>query len=152
MTNAAGAAGGAGGREDPDSAGDAAADLHAYLGYRDAEAALVWLAEVGFEVVRRQDAEDGSLGHAEVRLGNVVLMLATAHSAYDRPALHGVSTGSGLYLCLPSPAAVDRWYVRAVAAGGVPVIAPEETGWGARRARVLDPEGHEWSVGTYRPG
>ncbi|MFC9730667.1 VOC family protein [Streptomyces roseolus] len=129
-----------------------AADLHAYLSYQDTEAALAWLSGVGFEVVRRQDEEDGSLLHAELRLGNAVVMVAAAHDAYSRPGLHGVSTGSGLYLSLPSPVAVDRWYFHAVSAGGVPVIEPEATEWGTRRARVLDPEGHEWSVGTHRPG
>lgn len=29
---------------------------------------------------------------------------------------------------------------------------PEETEWGTWRARVLDPEGREWSSGTYVPG
>ena len=32
-------------------------------------------------------------------------------------------------------------------AGAQEVIPPEDTEWGTRRARVLDPEGHEWSVG-----
>ncbi|MEU4064159.1 VOC family protein [Streptomyces wedmorensis] len=136
----------------PEASDGEVADLHAYLSYRDTEAALAWLSAVGFAVVRRQDAEDGSLTHAEIRFGDVVLMVAAAHAAYSRPALHGVSTGSGLYLCLASSSAVDQWYFRAMAAGGTSVIEPEETEWGARRARVLDPEGHEWSVGTYRPG
>lgn len=38
--------------------------------------------------------------------------------------------------------------------GTVQVLDPSTrraTG-GTRRARVLDPEGHEWSAGTYRPG
>ncbi|MFB7940959.1 VOC family protein [Streptomyces sp. NPDC127049] len=139
-------------RSHRDADEDGGADLHAYLSYRDTEAALAWLSAVGFRVVRRQDDEDGSPAHAEIRYGDAVLMVAGAHAAYSRPALHGVSTGSGLYLCLTAPAAVDQWYFRAVAAGGVPVIEPEDTEWGARRARVLDPEGHEWSVGTYRPG
>ena len=30
--------------------------------------------------------------------------------------------------------------------------APEDTEWGTRRARLLDPEGQEWSFGTYAPG
>ena len=33
-----------------------------------------------------------------------------------------------------------------------PVFPPEDTEWGSRRARVLDPGGHEWSSGTYEPG
>jgi uncharacterized glyoxalase superfamily protein PhnB len=96
--------------------------LHAYLSYRDAPAGLTWLEEVGFHVVARQDDPRGAVLHAEVRLW------------------------------LPEPAAVDDWHSRAVGAGAREVIAPEDTDWGTRRSRVLDPEGHEWSVGTYRPG
>ncbi|MFC8176489.1 hypothetical protein ACFUJU_14325 [Streptomyces sp. NPDC057235] len=64
MTNTARAAGGSEAVRDPDHPADVAAELHAYLGYRDTEAAPAWLSEVGFELVRRQDAEDGSLAHA----------------------------------------------------------------------------------------
>ncbi|MER7956951.1 VOC family protein [Streptomyces sp. NPDC096030] len=126
--------------------------LHAYVSYRDAEAGLAWLSSAGFEQVARQDAEDGSVLHAEVRLGDAVVMVASADAPYARPALQGVSTGSGLYLWFPAPSAVDDWYAGAVAAGATGVIAPEDTAWGSRRARVLDPEGYEWSAGTYGPG
>jgi len=126
--------------------------LHAYLSYRDGPRALEWLEHVGFDVVARQDAEGGSVAHAEVRYGDIVLMVATADQDYDVPARKGVSVGRGLYLWLPTANEVDAWFSRAVAAGAAEVFAPEDTEWGTRRARVLDPEGHEWSVGTYRPG
>ena len=57
--------------------------------------------------------------------------------------------GQGLYLLVDD---VDGFYRQAVAAGGTGVIEPENTEWGARRARVLDPQGYEWSAGTYEPG
>ena len=41
---------------------------------------------------------------------------------------------------------------QALDAGARPVIVPEDTPWGGRRARVLDPGGYEWSFGDYRPG
>jgi len=47
---------------------------------------------------------------------------------------------------------VDALHERAVGAGAREVFAPESTEWGSRRSRVLDPEGHEWSFGSYRPG
>jgi uncharacterized glyoxalase superfamily protein PhnB len=126
--------------------------LHAYLSNHDAPTGLQWLEDVGFHVVSRQDGPDGTILHAEVRLGEVVLMVASADAAYDVPRLVGRSTGGGLYLWLPQPFDVDSWHERAISAGTHEVIAPENTEWGTRRSRVLDPEGHEWSVGTYRPG
>jgi uncharacterized glyoxalase superfamily protein PhnB len=128
------------------------AGLHAYLSFRDAPAGLQWLEEVGFDVVSRQEGPDGRILHAEVRLGDVVLMVASADADYEVPRLMDRSTGGGLYLWLPHPVDVDRWHERALRAGAHEVIAPEDTEWGTRRSRVLDPEGHEWSTGTYRPG
>ncbi|MGW4065748.1 VOC family protein [Amycolatopsis sp. NPDC004747] len=126
--------------------------LHAYLSYRDAAAALGWLTATGFEIVSRQDGAEGVVSHAEARYGSIVLMVATADADYDRPRLLGRSTGDGLYLWFDRSDLVDGWFERAVAAGAREVIAPEDTEWGTRRARVLDPEGKEWSAGTYRPG
>jgi hypothetical protein len=37
----------------------AQASLHAYLSYRDAPSALGWLQAVGFDVVARQDGDEG---------------------------------------------------------------------------------------------
>ncbi|WP_250403644.1 VOC family protein [Streptomyces cellostaticus] len=130
----------------------AGARLHAYLGYDDPDAALEWLTAVGFEVTTRQDGPDGSVVHAEVRMGEIVLMIASADRDHTIAPLRGTSSGSGLYVFLPEAPDVDDWYRRAVDAGARDVIAPENTPWGSRRARVLDPEGHEWSVGDYRPG
>jgi uncharacterized glyoxalase superfamily protein PhnB len=87
--------------------------------------------------------------HGEVRLGDVVLMVAGVDADYVTPPLVGQSTGRGLYLLVDE---VDGFHARAVEAGGRSVLGPEDTEWGTRRARVLDPEGEEWSVGTYRPG
>ncbi|MET8850776.1 VOC family protein [Amycolatopsis sp. NPDC004625] len=98
------------------------------------------------------DTPGGSVVHSEARLGSVVLMIATADAEYDRPRLLGRSTGDGLYLWFDRSDLVDDWCTRAVAAGARSVIAPEDTEWGTRRARVLDPQGKEWSAGTYRPG
>lgn len=128
---------------------DAPATLHAYLSYPDAPAAIDWLVALGFRVAARQDDDRGGVRHAELRFGDAVVMVASDDADYVVAPLRGASTGSGVYLCTP---AVDELHRRAVAAGGVSVIAPEDTGWGARRARVLDVGGREWSFGTYAPG
>jgi uncharacterized glyoxalase superfamily protein PhnB len=123
--------------------------LYAYLSYADAPAALEWMRRVGFDVVRRQDGEGGQILHAEVRMGEAVLMVASNDAGYRRPPLMGRSTGQGLYLLVED---VDDFYRKAVAAGATAVIEPENTEWGTRRTRVLDPQSQEWSAGTYQPG
>lgn len=60
------------------------AALSAYLSYRDAEAGIRWLEGVGLTVVTRQDGRDGDVVHAEVRLGDVVVMVASAHAVRGR--------------------------------------------------------------------
>ncbi|MDC7121343.1 VOC family protein [Cellulomonas fimi] len=128
---------------------DTPTTLHAYLSYADAPAAIDWLVALGFAVTTRQDGEGGAVQHAELRLGDAVVMVASDDAAYTVAPLVGVSTGAGVYLCA---ADVDDLHRRAVAAGGTSVIAPEDTAWGSRRARVLDVGGREWSFGTYAPG
>lgn len=123
--------------------------LHAYLSYVDAPSAIAWLQALGFVTTARQDREDGHVVHAELRLGDAALMVASSDDAYTVPPLKGISTGAGVYL---ATAAVDELYERALRAGGQGVIPPTDTEWGTRRARVLDPEGREWSFGSYRPG
>jgi uncharacterized glyoxalase superfamily protein PhnB len=123
--------------------------LFAYLSYRDAPAALDWLAALGFSEVRRQDGPNGQVIHAEVRWGDIVLTVASDDADYQVPPLIGQSSGRGLYLRIED---VDGAFERAVAAGAQPVITPETTIWHTRRARVLDPGGQEWSFGTYEPG
>ena len=59
------------------------------------------------------------------------------------PAAHGV------YVVVED---VDAHHERAVAAGAEIVYPPEATEWGTRRYRALDPEGYEWSFGSYVPG
>jgi uncharacterized glyoxalase superfamily protein PhnB len=70
--------------------------LFAHLGHADAPAALDRLRAVGFEDVARQDGEDGSVLHSEVRLGYTVLMVASHDADHARPPLVGRSTGQGL--------------------------------------------------------
>ena len=123
--------------------------LFGYLSYRDAPAALEWMQALGFEGVRRQDGDDGSVTHCEVRLGEVVLMVASNDAEYCVAPLVGRSTGAGLYLLVDD---VDELFRKALAGGAVSVVEPEETEWGTRRARILDPEGREWTFGTYEPG
>lgn len=122
--------------------------LFAYLSYRNVEAAIAWLEALGFEVTTRQEGADG-VAHAELRLGEAAVMVAPADEAYDTPELIGRSTGRGIYLLVDD---VPELHGAALRAGGREVFGPEKTEWGSERARVLDPEGYEWSFGTYEPG
>jgi uncharacterized glyoxalase superfamily protein PhnB len=60
--------------------------------------------------------------------------------------------GSGAYLSVTDGAVVDQVYARALDAGATGIWKPHMSEWGSYRCRVVDPEGYEWSFGTYRPG
>ncbi|MEO0912099.1 MAG: VOC family protein [Pseudomonadota bacterium] len=113
-----------------------------YLSYRDAKAAMAFLEKAfGLEVVQAFDGEDGRLMHAEMRHGNGVIMLGSIDALPQ-------TQSPGIYLVV---ADVDGHYSAAVAAGAEIVYPPEDTEFGTRRYRARDPEGHEWSFGTYQP-
>lgn len=113
-----------------------------YLSYVDARAAMDFLRRAfGFEDVQAFDGEDGRLVHGEMRLGGGIVMLGSVAA----PAAVG---SPGIYCVVGD---VDAHHARAAAEGAEIVYPPEETEFGTRRYRARDPEGHEWSFGTYAP-
>lgn len=129
------------------------ASLHAYLSYRDAPAALRWLERAfGFETTLEFPDERGGIMHAEMRREGVSFSVFTDEEGYDRPARKGDTIGHGLYVSLGDHATIDAIHRTAVAEGATEIWGPAETEWGTYRFRVLDPEGYEWTVGTFVPG
>jgi uncharacterized glyoxalase superfamily protein PhnB len=61
------------------------ATLFAYLSYRDAPAAIGWMQALGFEATTRQDGDDGSVQHAELKRGEAAVMVASADADYQVP-------------------------------------------------------------------
>lgn len=127
--------------------------LFAYLSYRDGVKAIAWLQEAfGFDIVSKNVDETGKLVHSEIRLGDAVLMIGTNDKDYLMSPLKEMSTGQGLYIWVDSEEIIKELHRQAVAAGAKEVFPPEQTEWGTWRVRMLDPEGYEWSFGTYEPG
>jgi PhnB protein len=85
---------------------------------------------------------EGSIGHAEVRIGDTIVMLADASTA------EGVSG--------PMPATVvayvedaDKAYQRALEAGATSLREPQDMFYGDRSAGVVDPLGNHWWIHTH---
>ncbi|MGF1545088.1 MAG: VOC family protein [Parvularculaceae bacterium] len=113
-----------------------------YFSYRDAKAAMAFLESAfGFERVLAFDGDDGRLVHGEMRFGTGVVMMGSVDEA---PQV----ASPGVYVVVDD---VDAHHARAAAAGAEIVYGPEDTEFGTRRYRAKDPEGHEWSFGTYQP-
>lgn len=98
------------------------------------------------EMYRLVDPTDGRLGHAELRIGDSMIMLADEYP--DFGALGPVSIGGSpvkLHLSVPD---VDAVVARALAAGATLVRAVADEFHGNRMATIADPFGHQWSVAT----
>ncbi|HEY8598371.1 MAG TPA: VOC family protein [Thermomicrobiales bacterium] len=131
-------------------ANEARAMIYPALSYRDAAAAIAWLTEAfGFAVLLAVPGSDGTIGHAELRLGDGVIMLGNAQEArgWLSPLdLPGASQTIYVYV-----ADLDAHHARAVAAGATITQPLHDTDYGSREYAATDLEGHRWSFGTYRP-
>lgn len=91
---------------------------------------------------------DGSIGHAELWIGDSPLMLAD--ECPDWGALSPLSKGGGsvcIHLYVPD---ADKTYEQAVGAGATPTMPMTDAPWGDRYGKLRDPFGHEWSVATHK--
>lgn len=83
---------------------------------------------------------DGTIKHAEVKIGDSVVMFCEAQQ--DCPA-----KACMLYHYV---ADVDAVYKRAIQAGGKSIREPEDQFYGDRSGGVIDPSGNEWWIGTHK--
>src|SRR5262249_20182757 len=93
----------------------------------------------GGRVVDRYDGPGGAVMHAEVLLGDSVLMLGEASAEYPAtPARRTLSVEDG--------AGVDATSRRALEVGATSVSPPVDQPWGYRAACVTDPGGSRWTI------
>jgi uncharacterized glyoxalase superfamily protein PhnB len=123
------------------------------LRYRDADAAIRFLVQgLGFQPHARYDGPNGVVAHAELTRGTGMIMLGT--DAGDGKAMDGVEIENGptaIYLIVDTDAEVDTLYASAIKGGAKSIRAPKNQDYGGRGATVRDPEGHYWSIGSYKP-
>ena len=123
------------------------------LQYRDAKAAIAFLCKAfGFEKNAVYEETDGSIAHAQLTLGNGMIMLGSVKdSEYSkllvRPADAGGVTMS-VYIVVDD---TDAHFARARAAGVAIIREPVTQDYGGRDYTCKDPEGHVWTFGTYDP-
>ena len=110
-----------------------------YLLYRDAGAAVDWLAKAfGLEKDEVMTGPDGRVNHASMTLDKALLMLGSPGPDFKGPRALGHSTAN-VYVDVDD---VESHHARAVAAGAAIVEELKETFYGARRYGAEDLEGH----------
>ena len=122
--------------------------LTPHLSIKGAANALEFYAKAfGAKTRMRMDAPDGSIGHAEMLIGDDVFMLADHFPGAGTAApatLNGTTVSFYLYV-----KDVDAAFVRALAAGATQLMAPTDMFYGDRIGSLKDPFGHVWSLATH---
>ena len=121
--------------------------LTPYLACDDPAAAIEWYIEV-FDARLLGDPivmPDGRIGHAELRVGDTVFMLAGEfpEENHRSPRALGGST-VGLMLHVPD---ADATYALAIE-NGATALRPIRVDHGARGGTIFDPFGHRWFIQT----
>ena len=96
----------------------------------------------------RVNQADGRIGHAEITVGDSMIMLADEfpeHGIRGPRSLGGSPVTIHLYV-----EDVDATVARAVAAGAQITRAVQDQFYGDRSGSVTDPFGHVWSVSTHQ--
>src|SRR5438034_3922600 len=122
--------------------------LTPYFSVDDAAGAIDFYKQAfGAKERMRMLAPDGKIGHAEIEIGDSVVMLsdpfpqATVRSPKE---LGGTSASVFMYV-----ENVDAVVQRAVEAGATVTMEVADQFWGDRFGTVSDPFGHSWSIATH---
>lgn len=119
-----------------------------YLCVRGAAQAIEFYKKAfGAKELSRMPSPDGRIGHAEIQIGDSMIMLSDEFpemGGKSAQALGGTPVGIMLYVDN-----VDAVFERAIAAGATSKQPPENQFWGDRFGRLTDPFGHDWSVATH---
>ncbi len=94
--------------------------------------------------VRRQPMPDGKIMHAEMRIGDSILMLADEFPGSDMKAPTSIGTTTTVLHIYSNN--VDKLWQQATAAGAKVAMPLDNQFWGERYGQLLDPYGHRWSV------
>lgn len=115
--------------------------LTPYLVVRGAAQLLDFLRQaMGAEEVFRAPRPDGSIQHAEVRIGDSMVELGDATAQFPpRP--------SAIHLYVED---ADIVYQRALQAGASSLYKPTDQEYGDREAGVKDLSGNHWYIGTHK--
>ena len=112
-----------------------------------AEAIEFYKKAFGAEVVMNLTGPQNSIVHAEIKIGNSIIMISgewPGHHVQSPGTVGGTTTTLHVYTD-----DVDASHKRAVEAGAKENMPPADMFWGDRYSSVSDPYGHSWSLATH---
>jgi PhnB protein len=119
-----------------------------YLIVRDAARALDFYKKAfGATEMVRMPAPGDKIGHAEIKIGEGVVMLAdeSPEMAHKAPQSLGGTPVSLLFYV----ADVDARFAKALAAGATVIHPIKDQFYGDRSGTLTDPSGHIWTIATH---
>jgi PhnB protein len=119
-----------------------------YLAVDDAAEAIEYYTKAfGAKERARMETPDGKIGHAELEIGDSLVMLSDPFpqaSTRSPKELGGTSVSVFMYV-----EDVDAVVKQAVDAGAKVTMEIADQFWGDRFGSVMDPFGHLWSIATH---
>jgi len=122
--------------------------LTPYMTVRNARAAIDFYKKAfGAEKVLQLDMADGTIAHAEIRIGDSVVMLSEENEAWGTRS--PLSLGGSPMFLMAYVADVDAAFRRATDAGATEVRPVADQFYGDRSGTLKDPYGHQWTLSTH---
>jgi PhnB protein len=119
-----------------------------YLVVNDAKSAIEFYQRAfGAQEIVKMDGPNGKIMHAELKIGDSIIMLADEMPGTGTSApktLGGTTAGVMLYTDN-----VDSVFKQAISAGAKADQQPTDQFWGDRYGKLTDPFGHSWSLATH---
>jgi PhnB protein len=122
--------------------------LTPFLTVRNAERAIEFYKQA-FGAQERGVAKgpDGKVMHAELKIGDSVIMLSDEYPEFGSLSPQSVGgSPMGLHIYIEN---VDAAFDRAVKAGAQVEMPVMDQFWGDRYGKLKDPFGHKWSIATH---
>ena len=95
----------------------------------------------------RMEGPGGTIAHAELEVGDSVLMLSDPFpQASTKPPKELGGTSASLFMYVED---VDAAFQQAIDAGATVIMPLDDMFWGDRFGTLADPFGHSWSLATH---
>ncbi len=119
-----------------------------YLAVEDAAQAIEFYKRAfGATERSRMPAPDGKIAHAEIEIGDSLIMTSDPFpQSTIKPPKEIGGTSASVFLYVED---VDSVVQDAVDAGGTITMPVEDMFWGDRFGQVTDPFGHVWQIATH---
>jgi PhnB protein len=119
-----------------------------YLIVKGAAKAIDYYKQVfGATEIMRMPGPNGTVGHAELKIGDSIIMLADEQQGnYRSPEGLGGSPVS-LMVYVDD---VDKTFKQAISSGAKETRAVQDQFYGDRSGNLVDPFGHVWTISTHK--